>query len=205
MFDYPLPIPRNTLYSEIGVGPEATTEEIRDATEELKIAVDGQKKTVDAQIEELYEVVPGLRGAYQEIERLQAQTDSAGAEQLRTAQKKLVELEQKAERHNPNFRQLRDRLSEIGLKFNEINQMKVRKPETRVSYDRANPPLDLFKLAKCMRDELADNKIALALLRRELSEFFAARHEEVFHPSDLTREDFSSDFAFNSLLDGPQP
>jgi hypothetical protein len=59
-------------------------------------------------------------------------------------------------------------------------------------------------LAESPDDAFADNKTALFMLRRELAEFLSETGEEVFHPSDFSRTDFSGDFSHNLQLDGPQ-
>jgi hypothetical protein len=202
MFDYPLSIPQNTLYSMIGVDPEATTEEIREATEEFTIAVKRQKEEADKKIEGVFKAVAGLKETYQQIKALQGQDQEASLDDLRSAQRKLIGLEQKAEAVSPGFKQLKERSAELELKIHEINRMGLQNPETRLSHDKANPPIELLKLAECAQDQFTNNKVALVLLRRELSEFLKLEGEEVFHPSDLTREDFYSDFDFNPLLDG---
>ncbi len=202
MFDFPLPVPRNTRYLAMGVDPEATTEEIREATEEFTIELKRQKDAVDNQIETVYRSVEGLKDAYQAVKALHAQGEDADQEKLREAQKRVAELERKAEAVNSHFKHLRERSAGLELKVNEVNRLALHSPEARLAYDKANPPLELLKLAKCTRDEFTDSRVALTLLRRELSAFLTARREEVFQPSDLTREDFSTDFTFNLLLDG---
>jgi hypothetical protein len=39
LFNFPLPIPQDTLYSELGIEPEATPEEISDAKNELRARI----------------------------------------------------------------------------------------------------------------------------------------------------------------------
>jgi hypothetical protein len=73
--------------------------------------------------------------------------------------------------------------------------------ETRLAYDRAHPPLALLKLEDCADPMFVDERTHLFLLRLAISAFLEARGEPVFHPSDLTRRDFSDDFRFNPVLD----
>jgi hypothetical protein len=201
MFDYPLPVPRNTHYLSIGVEPEATTEEIRDASEEIIIELNSQKKAVDLLIGEVYQRVAGLKNAYDAVEALHHQSQEADPGELGLALKTLAQLEQTAAKVNPQFKQLRARAIELELKINEINRLALQNPEARLAYDRSTPPLELLKLASCTLDEFTNNRTAIVLLRRELSAFIANRGEEVFQPSDLTRANFTSDFSFNSILD----
>ena len=73
--------------------------------------------------------------------------------------------------------------------------------EMRLAYDRAHPPLALLKLESCADPVFVDRRTRMFLLRMALSEFLIARQEQVFHPSDLTRGEFSDDFSFNPALD----
>jgi hypothetical protein len=61
-----------------------------------------------------------------------------------------------------------------------------------------------LRLEDCTKDQFAnpkDNKVALALVRLELSAFLAGRGEPVFHPSDLSRSSFMDDFLEHPDLD----
>ena len=77
----------------------------------------------------------------------------------------------------------------------------IRDPKSRLAYDQANPPLELLKLKSCVPAALADNRAVLALLRRDIGDFLTSHGEGIFHPSDLTRQDFEDDFTYNPLLD----
>jgi hypothetical protein len=116
LFGLPLPLPARTLYHALGLGPDATTDELRWSSSEA-------------------------------AERLQRE-------------------------------------------------------ESRLAYDRAHPPLALLKLEDCADELLTDERTCMFLLRLAISEFLAAKHEPVLHPSDLTRRDFSDELTFNPVLDG---
>jgi hypothetical protein len=201
MFDYPLPIPLSTHYTALGLSPESTVEEIREAMEERVIALKRRKEAVDRRMEKVYQAVPELRSAYDKIQILQTGSQESGSTEFLHELRRLGELEQKAERIDPEFKQLRERAAELEGKIHELNRMPLQNPEARTLYDMAHPPLALLKLAACARDEFADTKLTLVLVRRELTCFFVAQGEGVFHPSDLTRDDFLADFSFNPLLD----
>jgi hypothetical protein len=78
---------------------------------------------------------------------------------------------------------------------------RLQREDARLAYDRAHPPLALLKLEDCADEWLVDERTCMFLLRLAISEFLAARHERVFHPSDLTRSDFSDELDFNPVLD----
>lgn len=115
LFAQPLPLPARTHYDALGLGPDATTDEVRWAS-------------------------------------------GTGAEQLQ-------------------------------------------REAARLAYDRAHPPLALLKLEDCADPVFVDGRAHLFLLRMAISAFLEARQERVFHPSDLSRREFSDDFRFNPVLD----
>ena len=119
-------------------------------------------------------------------------------------ERRLAELQQTARELDPDFAQLHDRVRELEQQEEAVNRMRILKAD-RADYDREHPPLELLKLENCTRDEFAlDSPLLLWLLRRELGRFLRIRGEAVFHPSDLTRDDFRSDFTKNKYLDDPQ-
>jgi hypothetical protein len=81
---------------------------------------------------------------------------------------------------------------------------RLQREATRLAYDRAHPPLALLKLEDCADPVFVDERTHLFLLRVAISAFLEARQERVFHPSDLTRREFSDDFRFNPVLDRDQ-
>ena len=138
MFRFPLPTPRYTSYTRLGIGQEATSDEIR--------------------------VV-----AAQYISRL------------------------KAESADPD-------------KLAEANKLKdLASTKERERYDAEHPPLSLLRLEP-MWDRVfgdrAERLVVLAILRRELEAFLVRRGSALYFPSDLTRTDFTEDFAYSQVLDG---
>jgi len=202
MFEYPIPIPRDTAYDRFGIGPEALPEEVREAKMALIASIGKQKSQSEKELNSIYDGVPGLRESLQKVKNLQSDTESDNSHEIQSERKKLAGLERKAQEKNINFRQLQRRISEYDQELEDINRKSLEKPERRREYDESHPPLALLKLGTCVENEFAENRTAFYLLRCEVSEFLRKNGEEVFHPSDFTRTDFSSDFTLNSLLDG---
>jgi hypothetical protein len=202
MFDYPLPIPRHTHYEELGIAPEATPDEIREAKESSINRLVEQRNSVLKALKEVYRHVPALEGAYRDVEKPRNNPDSTEAEELRQSRKKLTALEQKALKIRPDYRELRGRLEKLDSAERRINIKAFDNPEARTADDEDNPPLTLLKLADCAEDKFYDNRVAMDLIRRELTDFLEMQGETVYHPSDLTRRDFTTDFTPNELLDG---
>jgi len=205
MIDYPLPIPRNTTYGELGLGPEATAQEIGESAQVLGGEIKRQCAEVERQLGEVYEKVGGLLQATEDVREREATGQTLDSEDYRRARRRLSELSQQAEAVNPRYGELCETLSRLNDHIQQINKISLQNAENRLEYDRGHPPLELLKLAECTRDEFIDRRQVLPLIRRDLVEFFAAHGEEVFHPSDLTREDFSGDFQHLVFLDEPLP
>jgi hypothetical protein len=98
-------------------------------------------------------------------------------------------------------REIQRAIEEIDRRKVRLNQITIDNPDERQQYDREHPPFGLLKLDDASRDGFVESRTALTLVRRELSRFFAERNEDVFHPSDLHREDFTADITPHPLLD----
>jgi hypothetical protein len=96
---------------------------------------------------------------------------------------------------------LGERLVVLQDRINEVNGWEIDRPDKRLAYDCGHPPLALLRLEESGSPGLSDVHTSLLLLRRSISEFLTEAGEEVFHPSDLTRQDFSDDFSRNPVLD----
>ena len=165
MFDYPLPVPKDTLYRKVGLDPAATATEIIGTISRVTASLTRRKKELDAQITGLTKMEPN---GTMEVNQL-------------------AQLEKEA--------------AELATQINDLNTSPLQTLEKRITYDCENPPLDLLKLRSCTRDELADNATLLSLLRRDIVQFLSEKGEQAYHPSDLTRDDFSDDFVYIPIID----
>jgi len=200
MFDYPIPPLQYGQYADLNLGPEATAEEINEARQELTTRLRGWQKVVQRELDAVYQQVPGLRESWEKLKSLE-DADSEANEHCEV-QLQLAALEEKAIQIEPHFEEIRNKLGELQCRIHEVNLMSIQSPEVRIEYDRDHPPLELIKLADCGASPLDDPKTMLRMLRLELCDFFEQAGETVFHPSDLTRNDFSHDFSHNRNLDG---
>jgi hypothetical protein len=203
MFDYPLMIPGKTEYDDLGVGPEATEQEIRDAIAERNAAWQDEKRGITRRIAAVQRQVAGLKEAEAALAALRKAQPEAGTDELASAQRTLAGLEARAIALEPRYRELLARVSELADQIDQSSQNPLEKPDKRREYDRANAPLALLKLVDCTRDGFVEDRRALAQVRHTLALFLAARGEEVFHPSDVTRDDFTRDFQPDPDLDRP--
>lgn len=201
MFDYPIPPLSHGLYNELGVGPEATAEEISEARQELTVHLRARQKAAQRVLEDVYQEVPQLRETREELKSLEVQGAEADPAKFRNVQLRLTELEEKALTIRSDYKAVRDEAAVVERRLNEVNLMPIQNPEQRLEYDRSHPPLELIKLSDCTTTPLDDPKVALRMVREQLSDFFKQSNEEVFHPSDLTRNDFRCDFTPDANLD----
>jgi chromosome segregation ATPase len=204
MFDYPLPLRRGGLYEQLNLGPEATAEEISESRQEVASQLQTQQTSLRRRLERVYQQVDGLQQAFQRLKTLDEQGADADPVEYRRTQQRLTTLEEQATVVDPEFRSLREQALQVEQRIHEVNLMPLQNPEERLEYDRANPPFELLKLAACTHSPFDDSKVVLAVIRQEVSEFLVQAGESVYHPSDLTREDFTHDFAHDPTLDGPR-
>lgn len=83
------------------------------------------------------------------------------------------------------------------------NAASIEDSKARATHDARHPPLSLLRIEPTWEPVLDDRGTGLSVLRREIESFLAAAGDRVHHPLDTTRTDFTSDFTYNSLLDGP--
>jgi hypothetical protein len=204
MFDYPLPLRRGGLYEQLNLGPEATAEEISESRQEVASQLQTQQTSLRRRLERVYQQVEGLQQAVQRLQELEAQGADADPEDYRQTQQRLSRLELQASLVDPEFHALREQALQVERRIHEVNLMPLQNPEERLEYDRANPPFELLKLADCTDSPFDDARVVLAVIRQEVSDFLVQAGECVYHPSDLTQEDFTHDFAHDPTLDGPR-
>jgi uncharacterized coiled-coil DUF342 family protein len=206
LFTYPLPDPQNTIYHKLGIPPEATNVEISDALSKMIGQLNKEKDEINKQLTAIYRVVDGIPQAYSDLENIRGKGKDVDQSELEKKEIHLAKLEKEAQRINPDYKNLFERSDELARKINEVNQWGLNNPENRQEYDKKTPPYALLKFEDCDQEVFAESesgkKLALYLLRLEFSEFVADLGEGSYHPSDLTRNNFSSDFTHHPLLDG---
>lgn len=99
--------------------------------------------------------------------------------------------------------QLQESINDLDRQIKEINALNLENIEARSKYDELTPPCALLKLENSQEEVFTDRgrRTALFLLREEIAKFLEQQGEECYHPSDLTRTNFQSDFTYNPLLD----
>ncbi len=197
MFDYPIRIPRQSAYAEIGLGPEATPSEIRAAKARLAHEIELALTDLSLRISGIENEVPGLTELRRNLAALES-GDATAAEDRATLRK----LERRAAEIDPHYRDLIQQSRDLRARHERLNALPIDSTEAREKYDGLTPPFRILKLEEGGNVGFMDDARGLRMLREELAEFLGARGVEVYHPTDLTREDFSADFAYRPLLDG---
>jgi hypothetical protein len=198
----PLPVPIPRLYRELHVQPDASSDEVAWARVAASTRLHREQAELEQALTHLAAKVPELQPAAERLQRLR-DTEQADARELREAEEALVQLEIRAFRVDPGFRKKRWRIAEVKQAILDLAGASLDEPDKRRAYDRAHPPLALLKLEECAEAGWEDPRTCLSLLRTALTSFLTAQGEPVYHPSDLTCDDFSGDFDHNELLDGP--
>jgi len=204
-FAYPIPIPVRSAYVELAVDPAATESEVRWALSEKRRQLGLEKAKHQMLLNETLDKVPGLRQAEQRVsERRQQESSPAAAALLAEAERDLAHLERKALQENAKFLDSRTECERLDKELHGWNKLSLDRPDERLKYDQRTPPLSLLKLRDCGRAAFTERRAGLSLIRRDVATFLEARGEVVFHPTDVTRNDFRGDFHWNELLDGPE-
>lgn len=143
----------------------------------------------------------------EEVSEAKRERGGAIDEELREVRQRLAKAQEEAPatgKAHEEAKLLKQRAEELENKKLALNSLPLQNTEQREAYDLANPPLDLLRLVDCtvgLFPGAPAPRRQLAALRRELAAHFEALGEEAFHPSDLTRDDFSDDFTPNPVLD----
>lgn len=201
MFTLPLILPAESAYKELGIDVESSPEEVREAKNEASQRVAKELAELKRELELVRAELPGLQPAR---ERMRTISDSPSAfkpREIEQAQATLAAQELLAIKINDNFAQLETRISKLEQRLIDINGITIDGPEQRRIYDSQRPPLALLKVASTATDSFLESSSVLHLLRRDVAAFLEKRGEVVFHPSDLTRSDFTADFTPNPILD----
>jgi hypothetical protein len=201
LFSAPLPIPTGTLYQRLRLDPDASDEEVAWARVAAVTRLSRERDALDDSLRRLDKEVGGLARARDQLGQLRAAGNQADGPALGDAERLVRELEILAFRKDPQFRAKQRRSAEIDQAILQLTEGGLDEPRKRLQYDCDHPPLALLALEDCADGGLRDPRVRLVLLRTAVAAFLAERGERVFHPSDLTRQDFSADFSLNPALD----
>ncbi len=86
----------------------------------------------------------------------------------------------------------------------EAHSVNLDSSARRAEHDAGYPPLALLRLEPTWNAIFDDRAAGLAMLRVEIENFLVDASETVFHPTDISRSDFTADFTYCPLIDDPR-
>lgn len=200
MFDYPFMKSSKTMYDTLGILPTSSERQVRDAISGTKEKLVKKQKKLEKRKGILFRKFPRLEEIYKEIDV--AKKSKNMRSQLKSLLEEKIHLESDVRVIEPSFKELKEELRSIEREINELNAMKLDNMEEREKYDNSHPPCSLLKLRQFNSTVFSDQGTLLHQIRKEIDHFL--REEKglaCYHPSDLTRIEFSNDFIYNSYLD----
>jgi hypothetical protein len=187
MFRFPIPLPPSSHYRTLGLGPEASADEIRLARKRVATEIEGEKARLSKRVAE----VESQARALLEQEGKAAGGDEAGKAALARA----------AVGIQADYSGWVERIEQLTEDLLALNRIPLENPKERKAYDQANPPFALLALSTPSAALVEDPRTANHLLLLELASFLEARGQRVSHFSDLVRRDFTRDFTHHPALD----
>jgi hypothetical protein len=208
MFNYPIILKSETFYSKIGVTPDASASDIRDGIQEIKSNYTSHKVEIQDKISKVMSTVPELHISREVLKSLKKEMMDAKNNDLKELDEKyrkalddVLQNEKKAVDHDPYFKKYEVELNEINKKISDLSLISLEKEADRIKYDMATPPCALIKISEYKPLLFNDSRTFLHNIRTSISCFLEELSMECFHPTDLTRRNFYSDYNRNSLLD----
>ncbi|MBN1894615.1 hypothetical protein JW906_08970 [bacterium] len=202
MFDYPIVLSGNTTYARLGLSPDVTDNDILDAKGEKLRLLNLRRQELEKRLAKVFEKFPRLLSAKSKLAALKKGSEKTDQTAYKETLSEIVELEKQAQQADPDYKKLETEIEQIDQKINEINLIKLENNEEREKYDLKTPPCILLKLDPFSAAVLSDPRTRLFHIRKALARFFEEkRNIHCFHPSDLTRRIFLSDYEYNPLLD----
>ncbi len=206
MFNYPVILSRNTSYAKLGLTPDATANEIMDAKGEFLQSLNAQRQALVTRQAKIFEAVPGLPSARSRLDTMKKNSEKSDPAALKKLNGEIFDLEKEALKADPDFKKIESDILRIDKEVNEINLILLEKGEDRRKYDLSNPPCILLRFEDFRADVLSGYRTKLIYIRKELSRFFEEiKNLHCFHPSDLTRRIFNTDFEYNKRIDEEEP
>lgn len=199
MLDFPITLPSETLYDELGIdadGGDLVREFLVRETARLTERI----RRIKTELLKVQREYPECQSTRDRLEKLQAgEGDPAPVRRLRG---ELALEEARVLERFPRFKEWLAEKERLELELNELNTSPLHVPEERKKYNRSCPPLELLQIVPHDVGLFADRRSVSDGVRRAVSEFLRAQGLAVPRPSDLDRDDFADDFERCALLDG---
>jgi hypothetical protein len=188
MFDYPFLKIGDNIYSKLGIKPDSRKDEINKAI--------GLYKTVTNKlINQIEEFIELKKDEGSDI-------SSLNNDELKTRKKRKESIKTDLIRAGISIIEPKKEIERLKEEILKINSFDPGKTEKRDEYDLSFPPAILLRTKYSVPQVYTDKRTLLSVLREDLVSFFEnSKKLSCYHPSDLSRKDFSSDFRQNEILD----
>lgn len=182
MFQYPFVSSAKSIYTKLGIGPDSEKNEINKAKDLYIRKINRQL----SELKEYHELKGQLLSTAENKDQLLSKTES---------------LKLQLNKEGVSTKDKNKEIERLEEEITTINAFDPGKKDKREEYDLYHPPAILLRINYNIPAVYIDKRSQLSILRKDLSRFFNEKNLKVYHPSDLTKTDFSSDYRFNKLLD----
>lgn len=188
MFNYPFLRIGDNIYSKLGIKPDSRKDEINKAIGMYK----NLTNKLISQIEEFIELKKDEG----------SDVSSVNNDELKTRKQRKENIKTDLIRSGINIIDPKKEIERLKEEILKINSFDPGKTEKRDEYDLSFPPAILLRTQYNVPQVYTDKRTLLSILREDLVSFFEnTKKLSCYHPSDLSRKDFSSDFRPNDILD----
>ncbi len=181
---------QTTKYSALMLTPAASGSDIALAAEYKKKTAQAALAALHAEMEDLFAPFPGLS-------KLQDAMDK----RREYDEKQYETLLEKAKKQSPQLLELLQKKRRLEKELETSGEMVFARHDERVAYDDDNAPFAMLKFEDKASGVPADAMETLMLIRRDILAAMEKSAETVYHPSDLTRTDFTGEYTYHKLLD----
>ena len=188
MFNYPFLRIGDSIYNKLDIKPDCTNDEINKAK---SLYISRIKKLIN----DLRKLVQ-LKGA----ESSAVKSEDRDDDKLHEQNKKYIEAG--LLREGVSLLDPEKEIERLNEEILYVTAFDPGKTEKRDEYDILFPPAILLRPDYDIPKVYTDRKTLLYVLREDLVDFFEnTRKLKCYHPTDLSRKDFRSDFRPNDILD----
>lgn len=164
---------------------------------DIALAADYKKKTTRAALASLQAELEGLFAPFPGLFKLQETVDK----HREYDEKQYTILLEKAKKQSPQLAELLQKKRQLEKELETSGETVFARYDERVAYDENNAPFAILKFEEKAACVPADGIETLMLVRKDILSAMEKSAGSVYHPSDLTRTDFTEEYTHHPLLD----
>lgn len=164
---------------------------------DIVLAAEYKKKTTRAALDSIQTELKGLFAPFPGLAQLQEAMDK----RQDYDEKQYEALLEKAKKQSPQLIEALHKKRQLEKELETSGETVFARYDERVAYDEANAPFAMLKFEEKAACVPADGIETLMLVRRDLLSAMEQSAGDVYHPSDLTRTDFTGEYTYHKLLD----